>query len=78
MFLQQVVYREVLLDQRQTTLKDVSGLLWREPFETAMADAVVLAEVTIDRLKAVVGLAGDDVRFLAFGISLPANNPLMS
>ena len=77
-FLKQVVDSEVLLDQRQTAPQGVSGLLWREPSQTAMADAVVLAEVTIDCLKAVVGLASDDVRFLAFGVSLPANNPLMS
>ena len=76
--LQQVVDGEVLLDQRQAARQGMSGLLGREPFQTAMADAVVLAEVTVNRLEAVVGLASDDVRLLAFGVSLPANNPLMS
>jgi hypothetical protein len=76
--LQQVVDGEVLLDQRQTAPKGVSSLLWREPFHTAMADAVVLAKIMIDCIKAVVGLTSDDVRFLAFGVSLPTNNPLMS
>ena len=77
-FLQQVVDGEVLLDQRQAAPQGVSGLLGREPLETAMADAIVLAEITVDRLEAVVGLASDDMRLLAFGVSLPANNPLMS
>ena len=77
-FIQKVVDSDVLLDQTQTAPQGVSGLLWRESFQTAMADAVVLAKVAIDRLDAVVGLSSDDVGFLAFGVSLPANNLLIS
>ena len=77
-FLQQVIDGEVFLHQRQAATQGVSGLLRREPLQAAMADAIVLAEVTVDRLKAVVSLASDDMRLLAFGVSLPANNPLMS
>jgi len=43
-----------------------------------MADAIILAEVTIDRVETVVSLASDDVRLFSIGVSLPANNPLMS
>jgi hypothetical protein len=43
-----------------------------------MADAIVLAQVTVDRLKTVVSLASDDVRLFALGVPFPANNPLMS
>lgn len=77
-FRQQVVDGEVLLDQSQAAPQGVSGLLGREPLQTAMADTIVLAQVTVDRVQAVVGLASDDMRLLAFGVSLPANNPLMS
>src|SRR4051812_48282035 len=45
-FLQQLVDGEVLLHQRQAAPQGVSGLLGREPLQTAMADAIVLAEVT--------------------------------
>jgi hypothetical protein len=78
LFLQQVVDGEVLLDPRQTAPQGVSGLLRREPLQTTMADAIVLAEVTVHHIQAVVGLARDLRRLLGFGVSLPANNPLMS
>ena len=76
--LQLVVDVEVLLDQGQTAFDEVCSFLRCEPLNTAMADAIILAEVTIDRVETVVSLASDDVRLFAFGVSLPANDPLMS
>ena len=66
------------LHQSQAALQGVSGLLRRESLKAAVADAIVLAEIMVNRLEAVVGLASDDVRLLALGVALPANNPLMS
>jgi hypothetical protein len=77
-FLQEVIDGEILLYERKTAAQGVGRLLWGEPLQTAMADAIVLAQVAVNGIQAVVGLASDDVRFLAFGVSLPANNPLMS
>ena len=74
----QVVDRQVLLHQAKTARQGVSGLLGGQALESAMADAVVLPEVAVHGLEAMVGLAGDDVRFLPFGVALPANNALMS
>src|SRR5262245_9363222 len=77
-FLQQVIDGEVLLHQRQATPQSVGGLLGCEPLEAAMPDPIVLTEITVDCLQTVVGLAGDDVGLLPFGITLPANDALMS
>jgi hypothetical protein len=75
--LQQVIDGEVLLDQRQAAPQGVSGLLRREPLKPAVSDAIVLAEVTVNRFEAVVRLARHDVRLLPLGIALPANDPLV-
>jgi hypothetical protein len=77
-FLQQVVDGEVLLHQRQATPQGVGGLLGCEPLEAAMPDPIVLTEITVNSLQAVVGLAGDDVGLFPFGVTLPANDSLMS
>jgi hypothetical protein len=77
-FLQQVIDRKILPDQRQAAAQGVRCLLGREPLQTAVADAIVLAQVTIDGFQTVVRLPSDDVRLFAFGIALPANDPLMS
>jgi hypothetical protein len=76
--LQQVIDGEVLLDQSQAAPQGVSGLLGRESLKAAVADAIVLTEITVNRLQTVVGLARDDVGLLPFGIALPANDALMS
>src|SRR5262245_2087000 len=77
-FLQHLIDGEVLLHQWQATAQGVGGLLGREPLEAAMPDPIVLTQITVNGLQAVVGLAGDDVGFLPFGITLPANDSLMS
>ncbi len=77
-FLQQVVDGEILLYQRHAASQGVSRFLRGQALQSTVTDPIVLAQVVIDRIKAVVCLASDDVRFLAFGISLPANNALMS
>lgn len=77
-FLQQAVDGEILLYQGNAASQGVSRLLRGQALQTTVADPIVLAQVVIDRIKAVVCLASDDVRFLTFGISLPANNSLMS
>ena len=77
-FLQPIIDRKILPDQGQAATQGVRGLLGRESFQTAVADAIVLAEVTVDGLQTVVGLAHDEVRLLALGVALPTNNPLMS
>ena len=56
-FLQQIIDRKILPDQGQAATQGVRGLLGRESFQTAVADAIVLAEVTVDGLQTVVGLA---------------------
>ena len=76
--LQQVVDVEVLAHESQAALQRVSGLLGRESMKAAVPDAVVLAEIVVNRFEAVVGLASNDIRVLPLGIALPANNPLMS
>ena len=48
------------------------------PWRRQCAHPVVSTEITVDRLQAVEGLAGHDVRLLPFGVGLPANNPLRS
>ena len=55
-FLQQIIDRKILPDQGQAATQGVRGLLGRESFQTAVADAIVLAEVTVDGLQTVVGL----------------------
>src|SRR3974377_2309700 len=76
--IQQVVDVEVLAHESQAALQRVSGLLGRESMKAAVPDAVVLAEIVVNRFEAVVGLASNDIRVLPLGIALPANNPLMS
>ena len=56
-FLQQIIDRKILPDQGQAATQGVRGLLGRESFQTAVADAIVLAEITVDGLQTVVGLA---------------------
>jgi hypothetical protein len=75
--LQQVVDRQVLSHQAEATRQGLRGLFGSQALESAVADAVVLPEIAVHGLEAVVRLAGDDVRLLAFGVTLPANNPLM-
>jgi hypothetical protein len=53
-------------------------LLGGEPLKPAVTDAIVLAEITVKRVKAVVSLAGDDVWLLPLGIALPKDDALMS
>ena len=77
-FLQQVIDRKILPDQREAATQGVRCLLGREPLQTAVADAIVLAQVTVDGFQTVVRLSSDDVRLFPFGIALPANDPLMS
>ena len=69
---------QILLDKSQAARQGMSGLLRGEPLEAAVPDAIVLAEITVNCLQAVVGLASHNVRLLAFGVSLPANNAFMS
>jgi len=65
---------EVLMNERKAAGESVCGLLGSESLQAAMSHAVVLSEVTIDSLEAVVGFAGDEVRVLAFGVTLPADD----
>ena len=39
-----------------------------------MPDAIVLTEITVNRLQTMVGLACDDVGFVPFGVAFPAND----
>jgi hypothetical protein len=78
MILQQVIDVEVLFDQCQAARQGVSGLLGGESLKAAVPDTIVLAEITVNRLEAVVSLAGDNVWLLALGVSLPANDAFMS
>src|SRR4029077_7127040 len=73
---QLVVDRQVLSHQAEATRQRLRGLFGSQALESAVADAVVLPEVAVHGLEAVVRLAGDDVRLLALGVTLPANNPL--
>jgi hypothetical protein len=56
----------------------MSGLLGREALKATVADAIVLAEVAVDRLQAMIRLTRDDVGLLPFRIALPTNDSLMS
>lgn len=42
-----------------------------------MPDAIVLTELTVNRLQTMVGLACDDVGFVPFDMAFPANDALM-
>src|SRR5262245_21106965 len=74
--LQQGIDGQVLVHQPQAAPQGVGRLLRREPLEATVPHAVVLTEITVDRLEAVVGLPRHDVRLLPLGGALPANNPL--
>jgi len=76
--LEKIIDIEVLLDELQAAGESMRGVLGREALEAAMADTVVLTEVAIDGLEAVVGLAGDDVGFLSFGVAFPADDAFVS
>ncbi len=55
--LQQVVDGEVLFDQPHAAPEGVGRLLRCEPLKAAVPHAVVLTEITVNRLEAVVRLA---------------------
>jgi len=74
---EQVVDREILVDEADTAGESMSSLFWGESLESTMAYAIVLAQVAIDRFETVVGLTCDDVGILAFGVSFPADDPLV-
>ena len=61
-----------------TASHSVSRLLRGQAFQSTVADPIVLAQVVIDRFETVIRLTSDKVWFLAFDVSLPANNALMS
>jgi hypothetical protein len=74
---QLVVDAEIFLHQSDAASQQVRGLLGREALLAAAADAVVLAEVAIDGLQRVPGFAGHQVRLLAFGEPLVADDPFV-
>jgi hypothetical protein len=76
-FLQFTVDVEVLLDEAYGAVQGMSGLLRGEALESAVSDAVVLAQIAVHCFKAVVGLASDLVGFLALAKALPADDSLV-
>ena len=56
----------------------MGGLLRCEPLKAAVSDPIILAEITVNRVQAMIRLASHNVGLFAFGISLPANYALMS
>ena len=77
-FLQQIIDRKILPDQGQAATQGVRGLLGRQPFDSAVADAIVLAEVTVHCLETVVGLARRQMWLLTLSVTFPTNNSFMS
>lgn len=65
---------EVFLNERKTAPQCMGCFRGCELLQTAVPHPIVLAEVTIDGLQAVVGLTGNQVRFLSFGIALVADD----
>ena len=74
---EQIVDVEVLPHETHAAVESVSGLLRRKSLEAAVADAIVLPEITVHGFETVVRLASDDFRVLPAGVAQPANDALM-
>ena len=78
MFLQLLGDEEILVDDGKAAVEDMSGFGSRHAELAAVADAIELGQVMVNGSEAVVGLAGDLGRLLAFGEALPADDALVS
>lgn len=75
---EQIVNGNVFENEADSAIERVSRLLWGKALESTVTHAVVHAEVTIDRLQAVVGLFGNEMGILTFGKTFPADDAFVS